>query len=118
MRSELDYMLTTRIAALDAASTALLPIPDDGKIIKIMSVLGGAIASTDAVITCSIGGTDITGGAITIAYDSSAEGDIDYCFPTALNSVAEGDYVKALVSTTTTNTIAAELTFIIRRGDC
>ena len=118
MRMLNDYFLCTRIADVSTTnSEALLPVPDTGTVVKVMSVLGGALsgAAGDAVLTCSINGTSMTGGTITITDGSSAEGDIDYCEPTALNTVQEGDYIKINSNGGSTNAVAAEIVVIIRR---
>ena len=105
-----DYVLTGTIDDLSSTSSALfIPVPRDftGKIIEIRSVLGGSISTTAAVITCSISGTAITGGALTIAVDVD-EGDVDVVYPTAANTVVGGtSYIKAIVSTATTGAVPA-----------
>ncbi|MFA6125526.1 hypothetical protein [Sphingomonas sp.] len=56
-----------------------------GKIKKINSVLNGAIATANAVLTAKIAGTAVTGSTVTIAFSGSAAGDIDTATPTAAN---------------------------------
>jgi len=65
-----------------------------GKIKKAWSALNGAITTADEVLTLKIGGTAVTGGAITIATVSSAAGDVDSCTPTALNTFTAGQAIE------------------------
>jgi len=118
MRPLNDYFLCTRIADVSTnGSEALLPVPDEGDVIKVYSVLGGALsaAAGDATLTCSIDGTAITDGTITITDGGSAEGDIDSCVPSAANHVYEGSYIKIVSDGGSTNAVAAEIVVIIRR---
>jgi hypothetical protein len=115
MRTLNEYFLTGLVPTLAANSELLIPVPDAGKIVEIRTALYGAIANTDAIITCYINAVAVTGGAVTIAFTGSAEGDIDTVYPTAANSVKIGDYIRAYVSTTTTNAITAGILIVIRR---
>ena len=54
MRTLNDYFLTARLADVSAASSVNIAVPDDGKIIKIISVLGGAITTANSAVTNSI----------------------------------------------------------------
>jgi len=115
MRTLNDYFLTVKLSDVSTASSAYVVAPDAGKIIKIYSVLGGAIATANAAITTEINGVAVTGGAITIATASSAAGDVDSAEPTAANSVQEGDVIEIITDGASTNTVPAEFTVIIRR---
>jgi hypothetical protein len=115
MRTLNDYFLSVKLSDVSTASSAYVVAPDAGKIIKIYSVLGGAIATADAEITTEINGVAVTGGAITIATASSAAGDVDSAEPTAANSVQEGDVIEIITDGASTNTVPAEFTVIIRR---
>ena len=90
MRTLNDYFLTVKMTDVSTSGSVFVPVPDNGRVIKIMSVIDGAIGTADAVITPSIGGTNITDGAITITQSGSAAGDVDTSEPTAANSVNEG----------------------------
>lgn len=91
------------------SSTAYLVAPIAGNIVKVQSVLKGAIATADAVLTTNIAGTPVTSGAITIANAGSAAGDVDSATPTALNLVAVGDLITVITDGASTNAIAAEV---------
>ena len=79
------------------------------------SVINGAIATADAAITTEIGGTAVTGGAITIAYSGSAAGDVDSASPSALNILTAGQALEIITDGASANTVAATFTIIIRR---
>lgn len=95
------------ISDVSTAGQTYVPVPGNiqGKIVEIRSCLGGAIASADAVLTAKIGGTAVTGGAITIAYTSSAAGDTDVVYPTGANVVSAGDAIEIETNGASTNTV-------------
>jgi len=73
-----------RIADVSTEETLYLMLPKC-KVMKISSVLTGAIITADAVIDAYKDAVDLTGGKITITQVGSATGDIDSCKPSALN---------------------------------
>jgi hypothetical protein len=115
MRTLNDYFLTANLADVSTASSVYISVPDRGKIIKIISTLSGAITGADSAVTTSINGTAVTGGGFTVAYTSSAAGDVDTAEPTAANTVEEGDYIKITTDGASTGTQSLALTVIIRR---
>mgnify|MGYP003118126180 CR=1 FL=1 len=115
MRTLNDYFLHAEIADISTASSTFVPVPDSGKIIKIITALQGAITGGDAAITFEIGGTAVTGGGITVAYDGSAAGDIDTAEPTAANQVEEGGSIEMITDGGSTGTKKLNVTFVIRR---
>ena len=92
-----------------------MPVPDGGKIIKIITALQGAIGTANAAITFEIGGVAVTGGAITVTQSGSAAGDIDTAEPTAANEVAEDGSIEMITDGSSANTIKLVVTFVIRR---
>ena len=115
MRTLNDYFLTSTIADISTASSTFVPVPDGGKVIKIITALQGAIGTANAAITFEIGGTAITGGAITVTQSGSAAGDIDTAEPTAANDVAEDGSIEMITDGSSANTIKLVVTFVIRR---
>lgn len=115
MRTLNDYFLTATLADVSAASSVNIAVPDDGKIIKIISVLGGAITTANAAVTSSINGTAVTGGGFTVAHTSSAAGDIDTAEPTAANNVSEGQFITITSDGGSSTSQPIEITVIIRR---
>jgi hypothetical protein len=80
-------------------------LPPKGILVKASTVLGGTIATADAVITLYNKTQAITGGVITIAYSGSALGDIDTCIPTLYNEFdGVDDYLKVVNGGASTNT--------------
>ena len=94
---------------ISTASTSYLVSPVAGTISKIQTIINGAIATADAVITGKIATTAITGGAVTIAYSGSAAGDVDSVTPSAANTVAVGSNINFTTNGASTNTIRATI---------
>ena len=115
MRTLNDYFITAKITDISTASSTFVPIPDGGKVIKILTALQAVIATANGAITFEIGGTAITGGAITVAYSGSAVGDVDTAEPTAANDVSEGGTIEIITDGASTNAAVLYVTFVIRR---
>mgnify|MGYP005690453423 FL=1 len=115
MRTLNDYFLHAEIADISTASSTFVPVPDSGKIIKIITSLQGAISGGNAGISFEIGGTAVTGGGITVAHSGSAAGDIDTAEPTAANDIQEGQAIEMLTDGGSTGTNKLNVTFVIRR---
>jgi len=99
---------------LNAATTLAVPVNIAGDITAIRSCIEGALTGGDPTITCSIGATPITGGVLTIANSGSALGDVDLASPSAANTVAAGDYIKAVVAANSqSNAVYASVTALI-----
>ena len=115
MRTLNDYFLTVQLTDVSAPSSVSVAVPDDGNIIKIISVLGGAITLVDSAVVTKINGTTVTGGGFTVAFSGSAAGDIDTASPTALNGVKEGDYITITSDGASSTTQPITVTLVIRR---
>ena len=115
MRTLNDYFLHAAIADISTASSTFVPVPDGGKVIKIITALQGAIGTANAAITFEIGGTAITGGAITVTQSGSAAGDVDTAEPTEANEVAEDGTIEMITDGASANTVKLNVTFVIRR---
>ena len=101
--------LTIDMTDISTASTSYIVSPVAGTITKIQTIINGAIATADAVITGKIATTAITGGAVTIAYSGSAAGDVDSVTPSAANTVAVGNNINFTTNGASTNTIRATI---------
>jgi hypothetical protein len=112
-----DAFLTCEITDISTADQVYVPVTEGlgGEVIEIRSVIHGAIATADAVLTAKIGGTAMTNGTITVANSSSAAGDTDVCTPSGLNYVSPGDAIEIETDGASTNTVAVTLTIVIRR---
>ena len=115
MRTLNDYFITAKIADISTASSTFVPIPDGGKVIKIITALQGAIGTANGAITFEIGGTAITNGGITVTQSGSAAGDVDTAVPTAANDVLEDGTIEMITDGASTNAIVLYVTFVIRR---
>ena len=115
MRTLNDYFLHAAIADISTASSTFVPIPDGGKVIKIITALQGAIGTANGGITCEIGGTAITGGGITVTQSGSAAGDVDTAEPTAANDVSEDGTIEMITDGASSGTKKLNVTFVIRR---
>ena len=115
MRTLNDYFITAKIANISTASSTFVPIPDGGKVIKIITALQGAIGTGNGGITFEIDGTAITNGGITVTQSGSAAGDVDTATPTAANDVLEGGTIEMITDGASTNAIVLYVTFVIRR---
>ena len=115
MRTLNDYFITAEIEDISTASSTFVAIPDGGKIIKIITALQGAISGANAAITFEIGGTAVTGGAITVAHSGSAAGDVDSSEPTAANRVEEDGTIEIITDGASTGAKKLLVTFVIRR---
>jgi hypothetical protein len=115
MRTLNDYFITSTIADISTASSTFVPVPDGGRVVKIITALQGAIGTANAAITFEIGGTAITGGGITVTQSGSAAGDVDTAEPTAANEVSEDGTIEMITDGASSNTIKLVVTFVIRR---
>lgn len=102
--------ITVQIEDVSTAGQKYVVPGFNGRIKSIHSVINGAIATADAVLTTKIGGTAVTNGAITIANSSSAAGDVDTATPSALNEFTSTDAVEVETNGASTNTVEAVVT--------
>tara|TARA_R110002012_G_scaffold240116_1_gene414239 strand:- start:9 stop:356 length:348 start_codon:yes stop_codon:yes gene_type:complete len=115
MRTLNDYFLTSKITNISAAGSTFVPVPDGGKVIKIITSIKNAISSANAALTWEIGGTAMTGSAITVTQSGSAAGDVDTSEPTAANDVAEGGTIEMISDGGSSTACECVVTFVIRR---
>jgi len=115
MRTLNDYFITAKIADISTASSTFVPVPDDGRIIKIFTSIKNAITTADAALSFEIGGTAVTGGDITVTQSGSAAGDVDTAEPTAENSVNEGQAIEMITDGGSSTACECVVTFVIRR---
>lgn len=93
--SDNKRLMYATLADVSTASTTAVTSSVTGYITKITTVLEGAITVGDAAISFDIGGTAITGSAITVANAASAAGDVDTASPTGLRKVVPGSVITA-----------------------
>ena len=96
--------------------TGYARVPFRGKVIKVGSVLYGAITTADATVATAINGTAITGGAITITQSGSAAGQVNTATPTAANDVNEDDAISFPPTGAGGANVAATFFAVIKRA--
>lgn len=102
------------IPDISTGDTVYSAAPVSGKVVAIYSCIDAAITSVDAGLTFEIGGTPMTGSAITVAFTGSAPGDVDSSTPSALNYVSAGDTLSAVTDGLSSTTSLARITFVIQ----
>lgn len=108
-------VLTLDILTLNTVGDYYLVFPYASTIDKVYTIIDSAITVADKTLTLSVGGTDVTGGSITITQVGSAAGDIDLCTPTALNSVAAGQALKIAATGATTGDARCHVSIVYTR---
>lgn len=87
------YTLTGRIADISTASSIYLAIPYAGTVTKVVTVLSGAITTSNATITVrNAAGSSM--GTITVTQSGSAAGDIDVLEPITNNTVTNDSHIQ------------------------
>lgn len=106
--------LSLDMTDVSTASTSYIPSPVAGTISKIYVILGAAITVANSIVTAKIGATDVTDGAVTLAFTGSAAGSVFSATPSAANTVAAGSNINFTTdgasSTTSRGTIVVEIT--------
>jgi len=115
MRTLNDYFVTSKITTISTAGSTFVPIPDGGRVIKIITSIKNAITTADAALTWEIGGVAMTDSAITVTQSGSAAGDVDTSEPTALNTVSEDGTIEMITDGASATACECVVTFIIRR---
>lgn len=111
-----EYHLNVLLDDVSTASTIYVPIPYQGTVVKVTSVLEGAIGTSDATITVS-NSAAASMGTITIANVGSAAGDIDTLAPSSNNVVTDDDYITIASDGASTTVEKLWLTVTVERSD-
>jgi hypothetical protein len=115
MRTLNDYFVTSKITTISTAGSTFVPVPDGGRVIKIITSIKNAITTANAALTWEIGGVAMTDSAITVTQSGSAAGDVDTSEPTALNTVSEDGTIEMITDGASATACECVVTFIIRR---
>lgn len=111
----LDHVvLNVTESNISTAGSVWVVSPTDGEIVYFASVIDGAIASADAAITMELGGTAVTGAALTITQSGSAAGDVDTAVPTGANYVTKGQAIEIITDGASSNAVSATYTVVIK----
>jgi hypothetical protein len=111
-----QYTINTFIADVSSSETVYVPIPYSGTVVKVVSVLEGAITVADATVTVS-NSSAASMGTLTIAYTSSAAGDVDTLAPASNNTVTDNDYITIATDGGSTDAQKLWLTIVVERDD-
>ena len=111
-----NKFITVQIEDVSTAGQKYVVPGFRGKLVKIHSVINGAIATAPAVLTSKIAGTAVTGGSISITHTSSAAGDVDSATPTGANSFTETQAIEVETSGASTNTVECVVTLEVAPG--
>ena len=115
MRTLNDYFITAKITDISTSGSTFVPVPDTGKVIKIITTIKNAISSSNAALTWEIGGVAMTNSAITVAQSGSAAGDVDTAVPTGANDVLEDGTIEMISSGASSTACECVVTFVVRR---
>jgi hypothetical protein len=105
-----ELSLEGYIENISAASTVYVPVPFAGTVMKVVTVLEGAIGSSDATITVS-NAAAASMGTITVTHTGSAAGDVDTLAPSTNNTVAADSFITIATDGASVN--AASLRFVV-----
>ena len=108
-----SVFLTVKMTDVSTSGSVYVVSPVAGTLSKAYSVIDGAIATADAVLTLNVNGGDDITNKITITQSGSGAGDVDSCTPNDNNTVAVGNYIKITTNGASTNTVAATITLVI-----
>ena len=103
-------LVNVRITDISTAGSVWVVPGFAGSVVKINTVIDGAITVGDAVLDPQIGGTSITDGGITIANAGSAAGVVDQSTPTALNVFTATEAIEIATNGGSTDTASANIT--------
>lgn len=89
---QVPFVVSGVIPDISTSDTVYIPIPSASRITKLVTVLGGAISTANAIITAKNSGGS-TMGTITVSTASSAEGDVDSQDISTNNVTSSNDYI-------------------------
>jgi hypothetical protein len=111
-----QYTVNALIADVSSSETVYVPIPYSGTVVKVVSVLEGAITVADATVIVS-NSSAASMGTLTIAYTSSAAGDVDTLVPASNNTVTDNDYITIATDGGSTDAQKLWLTIVVERDN-
>jgi hypothetical protein len=111
-----QYTLTAVIADVSTAETVYVAVPYSGNVVRVTSVLEGAISIADATITVSDNASNSM-GTLTITQSGSAAGDVDTLTPASNQDVTDNDYITIATDGASSSANKLWLTIVIERDD-
>lgn len=103
--------VTLKIADISTAGQTFFLAPFAGALLKVTSVLNGAITGADAVLTVKT--QEGTAGTITVANSGSAAGDIDSLTVSSNATVTAGSLIEVETDGASTGTVPSDITLEI-----
>ena len=85
-------VFTVHFSDLSSSESLYCPIPFGGTVSRVTSVLEGAIAGGDVVVTVKDSSASVM-GTITVTQSGSAAGDTDFLNPSSNNTLTDNSYV-------------------------
>jgi hypothetical protein len=110
-----EAVVNMTLADLSTASSAFVPSPFRGKIVRASSAITNAITTADGVWSLEINGTAVTGSSATVTQSGSAAGDVDTVIPTGANYVNEGDTIEVVATGSCDTACVTQFSIIIER---
>lgn len=107
-----DMYVNDRLDDVSTAGQIYIPVPEGGRLKKVITRLNGAIATADAVLTVKVDGTSV--GTITIANASSAAGDADILENIDANVDVNGA-IEIETNGASTNAVSVGISCLLRR---
>ncbi len=104
--------LSATISNVSSAGTVYVPVPYAGTITKVLSVIDGAIATSDATLTVRDSDSNSM-GTLTITQSGSAAGDVDTLTPASNTDVTADDHITIETDGASSNSVSAILTIIM-----
>lgn len=106
-------VLTAYFEDICTAGSIYVVMPVACTVTAVYSVIHGAVATTDTVLTVkNNAGTSMTGGTITVAFSGSAAGDIDSCTPTVNNTFTAGQKLQIATDGAGGNVVPAHISIL------
>jgi hypothetical protein len=105
--------VTAIIDDVSTISSGWVVSPVEGDVVRIDSVIDGAIDTADATLTARINGIAMGNGSIIIDFTGSAAGDTDSTLPSGSNTVNVGEAIQIETNGASTNAVKAIVTFYI-----
>ena len=110
-----ESAITVTMADLSTSSSVFVASPWRGTIKRVYSAIANAITTADGSWSLEINGTAVTGSTGTVAYTSSAAGDVDVAVTTGANYVNEGDTIEIITTGACDTTCITTFTIVIER---
>ena len=106
----IELSLEGYLEDVSSVETVYVPIPFAGTVSKVLTVLEGAISSSNSTVTVK-NSAGASMGTLTITASGSAAGDVDTLSPTSNNTVTADSFITIESDGASTN--SAKLRFVV-----